>query len=222
MGYEIVINLLTIVIMGIAVYYAARLNRSLANAREGRGELMKLIAALTDAQSRAEGSIHTMKATAAHYELALQKQISISRGLVEELAMINDSSNTLATRLERLAPQARNNYEGGARGVFQEELSRGSAAALNARTERPLAAPADLKAGRSRLSEDWTAPAQGPVQRAEIKPVTPPSRPGDIVEAAIAPRPAASKAAEDKAPRSRAEKELFAAIETLRKGGKSS
>ncbi len=226
MGYEIIINLLTILIMAVAVYYAARLNRSLANAREGRGELMHLIASLTDAQSRAESSIHAMKATAAEYELALQKQIAISRSLVDELSMINDTGNTLATRLERLAPQARSNFEGGsARSVMQEELLRGSPASQN---RMPLAAPADLKAGRAQLSNTWSPAPAGQPQRAEIKPVAPATRAGEAVPASVMPRAAAAAAPaasagssnEDKNPQSRAEKELFAAIETLRKGGR--
>ena len=133
--------------------------------------------------------------------------------------MINDSSNTLATRLERLAPLARNNYEGSdaIRNVFEEELSRGGPSGQT-RAERPLAAPADLKASRTRSSDDWAQGTSGQPQRAEIKAAIAPTRQNEAVPAAIVRKPAA---AEEKAPRSRAEKELFAAIETLRKGGKT-
>ena len=214
MTHGMIIDLLTIVVMGVAVYYAIKLNKSLMRARDGRAELTHLIASLTDAQSRAETAIQSMKVTAADYELSLSKQIAISRGLVEELAMINDTSNALATRMERLAPQLRGGGEAYMPRPVEPEA---------ARVERPLAAPADLKAGRSRFAEEWSPPPTVPAQAvaAKVQQTAQPAQAKPVVQAA-APMAAQAKtqAAGEPQPRSRAERELFAAIETLRKGGK--
>ena len=235
---SMIINVLVILVMGLAVYYAAKLNRSLTSARDGRAELVQLITNLTDAQGRADVAIRNMKNTAAEYELGLQKQIAISRGLIEELSMINETSNTIANRLERLAPLARG----------EAPLSRAP------QVEEPLRAPAPLRAerpitsGESRTSASWldeggskrsaapaapSKPSSGPATRGaayEAAPAsaaperavasnasTPGTRPASSPSGS-APRGEAGNGDNDRAPQSRAERELFAAIETLRKG----
>jgi hypothetical protein len=185
MNHSLIIDVITIVVMSVAVFYAARLNRALMRARDGRSELAQLITSLTDAHKNAEGAIRGMKATAADYDAALQRQITVSRGLIDELALINESSNALANRLERLAPLARGGYEG-----------------TPYRAEEKPAAP--LRADRSDRPVSTTLPAPKPAYavapKAEAKPVT------------------VAKQAEATNSKSRAEQELFAAIETLRKG----
>jgi hypothetical protein len=199
-NHAVILDIVTIVVMAAAVFYAARLNRSLTRARSGRAELIQLIANLTDAQSRAEASIQAMKVTAAEYELSLTKQIAISRGLVDELSMINDTGNTLASRLERLAPLARGNAEsGGAR--YAAELDHSPL-----RAERPLTAAVDMKPVRAKPAEEKApAKAQPTALQTSMRSETP-----------VQPAQAATAASPDS--RSRAERELFAAIETLRKG----
>jgi hypothetical protein len=208
MSHEIIIDVLTICVMTAAVYYAIRLNRSLTRARDGRSELIQLIASLTEAQGRAEAAIQNMKLTAAEYELSLTKQIAVSRGLAEELSMINESSNTLATRLERLAPMARNLIEGG--GYADDQSSRGMP---TLRAERPFSATPETRAAKPRQAEEK------PRQAAPAQPLAAAMQKVEKPAAAVAPAPAkvASRSSEPE-PRSRAEKELFAAIETLRKG----
>jgi hypothetical protein len=216
MSHEIIIDVLTICVMTAAVYYAIRLNRSLTRARDGRSELIQLIASLTEAQGRAEAAIQNMKLTAAEYELSLTKQIAVSRGLAEELSMINESSNTLATRLERMAPIARSHIEGGR--YADEDAARGGMPTL--RAERPFSASQDTRSARPRQIEEkpaQAAPAQTAPARAAPAAVQKTEKPAAAAAPAAAPAKAVARSAEPE-PRSRAEKELFAAIETLRKG----
>ena len=202
MSHAVIIDIITIVVMCTAVFYAARLNRALMRARDGRSELAQLITSLTDAHKNAEGAIRGMKATAAEYDSALQKQIVVSRGLIDELALINESSNALANRLERLAPLARGGYEGGAnpyRPATVEEKSMTTGPLRADRSDRPVS----------------TAPQARPAS---------PAKPAFAAQPAPAERKQAPPAKAAAAPvakidsKSRAEEELFAAIETLRKG----
>ncbi len=225
MTHEVIIDVVTIVVMCVAVFYAARLNRALMRARDGRSELAQLITSLTDAHTKAEAAIKGMKTTAADYDTALQRQIVVSRGLIEELAMMNESSNALANRLERLAPLARGTYEGGTRPgeIDDKPTASTQAASIRAdlradRSDRSVSSEAKAKTWPGEAVAKKAAPSQTTTaeRKPEAKPVaiakpladagtiTPDSDPGD-----------------GSVPRSRAEQELFAAIETLRKGRQS-
>ncbi len=234
MSSAVIIDLVTIIVMCVAVFYAARLNRALGRARDGRSELAQLITSLTDAHSRAEAAIKTMKTTAAEYESGLQKQIAISRGLVDELSMINESSNALANRMERLAPMARGSFEAAYRAGEDEEHERAKASLPappkdrnTLRAERSPA-PAEPAKGRSwiesaakKVSPATTAQPSPPADRIEARPAAASAPGGPVAVRGMTPPSAmasAKDAAGDSAPRSRAEQELFAAIETLRKG----
>ena len=201
-GVGIVIDLAIIVVMGLAVFYAVRLNRSLARARDGRAELIQLIASLSEALARADIAVKSMKSTATEYELSLQKHMAVSQALIEELGIINDTGNGIANRLERLAPQAR---AGAREAAYENEppapsTNRGSLPPL--RAERL----GDVKRQPAAAAPTAAAPAATQA-KAEPNPA--------IVS--LATRTAGGGNPEEK-PRSRAERELFDALETLRKG----
>jgi hypothetical protein len=204
MSHAVIIDIVTIVVMCVTAFYAARLNRALMRARDGRSELAQLIASLTTAHKNAENAIRGMKATAAEYDSALQKQIVVSRGLIDELGLINESSNALANRLERLAPLARGGYEGGGTSPYRpatlEEKSITTGPLRADRSERPVStgAPAPAKPAQAAKPAYAAQPAAERKQAPTTKPAAPAAAKGDS--------------------KSRAEEELFAAIETLRKG----
>ena len=216
MNNAVIIDLVTIVVMCFAVFYAARLNRALSRARDGRSELAQLIVSLTEAHTKAEAAIKNMKTTAAEYDAALQKQITVSRGLADELMLINESSNALANRMERLAPLARGSFEAAYReGEEQPRTQVATTGKTTLRAERPVSSGEPAKAktwpGESSKKAE-TAPPPRTAQKNETQ--------RSAASAASAPnvRNITEGAEDPNAPRSRAEQELFAAIETLRKG----
>jgi hypothetical protein len=202
-SHGIILDIVTIFVMSVAVYYAVSLNRSLMRARDGRVELTQLIANLSEALNRADVAVKTMKVTASDYELSLQKQIAVSRGLIDELSFINDTSNALANRLERLASLAR-----GTTGDTPESMEK-SHSPLPPRPQAPL------RAERPGLTPEKPT--------TEAKPATATATSQEIKETAITARnvhelPRAAGRPNEDQPRSRAERELFDALETLRKG----
>jgi len=194
MSHGIILDIVTIFVMSVAVYYAVSLNRSLMRARDGRVELTQLIANLSEALNRADVAVKTMKVTASDYELSLQKQIAVSRGLIDELSFINDTSNALANRLERLASLAR-----GTTGDTPESIEK-SHSPLPSRPQAPL------RAERPGLTPEKPATASPEVKE------TP------ITARNVHELPRAAGRPNEDQPRSRAERELFDALETLRKG----
>lgn len=199
MSHGIILDIVTILVMSVAVYYAVSLNRSLMRARDGRVELTQLIANLSEALNRADVAVRTMKVTASDYELSLQKQIAVSRGLIDELSFINDTSNALANRLERLASLARGNI-----GDPHIEATEKPPTPLPTRPQIPL------RAERPGLITE---------KALETKPAPqPPKEITGMGSRNVHDLPRAARSSEDQTPRSKAERELFDALETLRKG----
>jgi hypothetical protein len=214
-GIGIGIDLVIIVVMGMAVFYAVRLNRALTRARDGRAELIQLIASLSDALSRADMAVKTMKGTATEYELSLQKHMAVTQGLIEELGLINDTGNGIANRLERLAPLARAgvsemSYDTEPRSTPARSLPPLRAERLGEASPTPPVAKAASPAERP-ASPVITRPANAAVATQA------PAKKGVVSLAARMANAGIAENVEEK-PRSRAERELFDALETLRKG----
>jgi Domain of unknown function (DUF6468) len=164
-----------------------RANRALAIVRDGKAEFAQLVGSLTEAVAKADVSINTLKASAAEYDTTLQKQIGVARALVDELQMINESANNLASRLERATEQSR--------GMMQPTQ-------IIATSEGPQPAPQQL-ATQVVARPASTVPPRGgrPATGARVEPTLEEAPPPEL-----------------KAPRSAAERELFEAIELLRRG----
>lgn len=92
------------------IYFAMRLSNSLNNFRAHRNEMKTLIAELSRNINDAENAIHSLKATSNKAADNLDDVLHDSRRMAEELKLINESSNSIATRLERLAAGG-NRYE---------------------------------------------------------------------------------------------------------------
>jgi hypothetical protein len=168
-----------------------RANRALAIVRDGKAEFSQLVGSLAEAVAKADLSIGALKASAAEYDGTLQKQIGTARALVDELQMINESANNLASRLERATDASR--------GMMQPTQIISEPAQPH---HMPQAAPQQPPAPRPAPRAASTIPPRGgrSVEPIRIEPTLEEEAPREL------------KA------RSAAERELYEAIELLRRG----
>jgi hypothetical protein len=106
-NFAIFLDLCMVVLLIATIIYAVSLDRSLAKLRDGKAELGTLLGGLSEAVTHADVSITGMKAVAGEYDSSLSRQIGIARALVDELQVINETANNMATRIERAVQSGR-------------------------------------------------------------------------------------------------------------------
>lgn len=171
-----------------------RANRALAIVRDGKAEFAQLVGSLTGAVAKADLAINTLKNTASEYDTALQKQIGVARALVDELQMINESANNLASRLERAT-----------------DASRSLMVPTSIIVEPPApTAPQPVAQQPAPPQQPASQPRGG---RGRAAPQTP-----TLDMSPPEPEPETDPVVRDPKARSAAERELYEAIELLRRG----
>lgn len=105
LSVSLVMDILVLLCLGVTIFYAVRLSRSLNNFKTYRQEFLKLIGDLSRNIEKAESAIQGMKKASTDTGEHLQELIDESRLLADELRLINDAGNNLAGRLENLAEQ---------------------------------------------------------------------------------------------------------------------
>ena len=93
--------------LGGTIYYVMRLSTALNDFKKYRAELEKLILELTTNIDQAQGAIAGLKKTSDTAANDLDDVLHDARRMAEELKMINETSDSLATRLEQSARGAR-------------------------------------------------------------------------------------------------------------------
>lgn len=169
-----------------------RANRALAIVRDGKAEFSQLVGSLAEAVAKADISINTLKSAAAEYDTTLQKQIGVARALVDELQMINESANNLASRLERATDASR--------GMIQP-----TQIIADPPQPQPMVAPAPQPVPQQQAAPRQAPRAAAPVARRPAEPIR--------IEPTLD-----DEGGRDLKPRSAAERELYEAIELLRRG----
>lgn len=99
---------LDVVIIGLlaaTIVYAVLLNRQIIRLRDSRGELQTLIKGFNEATARAEAGVKGMKRAAGEAGEGLQKAIDRAQLLRDELQLIIETGDALATRLEGAASE---------------------------------------------------------------------------------------------------------------------
>jgi len=129
MGF--MLDVLIAVLLVATVIYCWRLNQRLSTLRQGREELAALVTQLTQATMRAEGSIGALKVAAKEAAQGLEENIGAARALRDELALITETGNNLANRLE-------NRLTGAGRGRAEPSIDLD---ALRQERTRPARAP---------------------------------------------------------------------------------
>jgi hypothetical protein len=102
--------LMDAVILGLlaaTVFLAFRLSLSLRTFRESRSEMEGLVSRLSANIDKAEQAIHGMQGTARKAGVELDEIISDAKRLRDELKIMDESGNRLATRLENIAVRNR-------------------------------------------------------------------------------------------------------------------
>lgn len=130
------LDFVIIVLLGVTIYYALKLSKSLNNFRAHRNEFDKLLDELTRNLGEAQRAIHVLKTTSGDAGKNLQEVMFRSRVLADELQILNQSGEKLAKRLEASrAPQV---------------------APLAPLTEEPD----DFEQGRTGFEPDYSRPAR--------------------------------------------------------------
>ncbi len=109
MGYDISLLLdgLILVFLCVTIFYAARLSLFMKSFREGRSDMQRLIHDLSLTIDKAEASVATMKDNASGAETGLRDIINQAKFLSDELRFMNETGDSLADRLEKLADRNR-------------------------------------------------------------------------------------------------------------------
>ena len=109
MSYDVGLLLdgLILVFLSVTIFYAARLSLFLKSFREGRDGMQLLIRDLSDTVDKADQSIQTMKVHAQETEAELTSIINEAKFLSDELRFMNETGDSLADRLEKLANRNR-------------------------------------------------------------------------------------------------------------------
>lgn len=76
------------------------LNRRLVALRNERSHMEAMIRTLTNTVTQAEGSVRALKDTAEEVEESLRERVSKARALADELVIITQAGEDLASRLE--------------------------------------------------------------------------------------------------------------------------
>jgi hypothetical protein len=98
---------LILVFLSVTIFYAARLSLFLKSFREGKDGMQMLIRDLSLTVDKAEESIKIMKGYAMETEEELTAIIKEAKFLSDELRFMNESGDSLANRLEKLADRNR-------------------------------------------------------------------------------------------------------------------
>lgn len=101
MTVGLILESLVAVLLAATVYYCILLNKRLTKLRDGQDEFTGLVRELNDATRRAQNSVTDLKSSTVDTAKQLEEQVAVGRVLMDELAMITESGNNLANRLER-------------------------------------------------------------------------------------------------------------------------
>jgi len=106
-GAGFALDILVLVLLGVTIFYAARLSIYLKTFKDGRADLEKILQKLTANIDQAENAIQGMKNTATIAGQELQDLVNESKFLSDELRFMNEAGDNLASRLEKLAERNR-------------------------------------------------------------------------------------------------------------------
>ena len=112
MPFGLLIEGLVAVLLALTVIYCIQLDRRLKALRSGQDGLKELIAALDRSTARAQESMQALSGVGSDATGELRSQIAEARVLADELAIMVESGNNLANRLEGGRDRATNPASG--------------------------------------------------------------------------------------------------------------
>lgn len=102
-NFAFFMDIAILALLAATVFLAFRLSLSLRTFKESRFEMEGLVNRLSAHVDKAEKAIHGMQNSARKTGLELDEVISDAKRLRDELKIMNESGNSLATRLENIA-----------------------------------------------------------------------------------------------------------------------
>lgn len=123
MPYSLALDILIVVLLVATIIYAARLSLYLKRFRDSKSDLENIITDLSRQIEKADIAIRNMHDAAEKGGNDLQKRMDRANAMFDELQLIVEAGDALATRLEKLAVRnnqpaetARNTARGGSAG----------------------------------------------------------------------------------------------------------
>jgi len=107
MNFAFFMDISILVLLAATVFLAVKLTFSLRNFNESRSEMEGLVNRLNANIDKAENAIGGMQGAARKVGLELDEIISDAKKLSGELKIMNESGNSLANRLEKIAEKNR-------------------------------------------------------------------------------------------------------------------
>ena len=103
-GFELgglIVDIVLVLLLGAVLIACIRVNRGLATIRNGQTELADLAGRLDRATAQAREAITELKGESTRAENDLRGEIRKARALADELILITEAGDNLATRLEQ-------------------------------------------------------------------------------------------------------------------------
>ncbi|MHC8494638.1 DUF6468 domain-containing protein [Thalassospira sp. SM2505] len=119
MDFAFYLDLVMIVLLVVTIVYAIILNRKLAAFRRSREDMQNFLTAFNAANERAETSIMALKDMAEQSGEKLRENIEKASGLNEDLSFMVDRGESIANRLEKAASDVNAVRRSGASGAGQ-------------------------------------------------------------------------------------------------------
>ncbi len=108
MGTSIFLDIVLLIVLLISIIYMFFLTKGLKTIRESRDEFKQVLKELNQTINRATIAVDGMKNTADMTGKKLQKEVDTARALFDELQFINQASENVARRLEKLTTKTEN------------------------------------------------------------------------------------------------------------------
>ncbi len=101
--FSLLINGIVIVLLGATIVYAARLSKHLKTFRDSRKDFDRLVRDLSAQIAKADDAVAALKQTARDNGRNLQEKIDAAKALSDELQLMVESGDSIASRIERQA-----------------------------------------------------------------------------------------------------------------------
>lgn len=135
-GIMFAFDILMSLLLGVTIFFAVRLNKHLSIFRSNRAEMERLIRELSTQITRAQEGISALDELSATRGDELRRLVAKGQGLHDELALMAESGNALAERLEKLAVKNREIAESIGQNTLNSVYPAASGSAAAAAEER--------------------------------------------------------------------------------------
>lgn len=105
--FGLVLDIVVIAMLGVTIFYALRLSRHLETFRSNRADMQTLIRELGSQITKAQEGIGALDDMSRERGDELRRLVAKAQGLLDELHLMTESGDSLATRLEGLATKNR-------------------------------------------------------------------------------------------------------------------